>query len=61
MPTTFVIYDDALGVAVIVGDVDGALDYIKTYLTEMDDGDELEFDVRREDMTAEQIEAAPVV
>ena len=56
---TFIVNDEQFG-AVITGDVSALLDYMRSYLAEMKDGDEITFEIRRHDMTEAEIETAPV-
>lgn len=58
---TFLVYDETIGGQVITGDIEHTLDYIKSYLAEMADNEEITFEVYRHDMTEEEMEIAPVV
>lgn len=57
---TFIIEDEQFG-QVIIGDIDRVMEYIKSYLEEMGNGDEITFEILRQDMTKEEIEAAPEI
>ncbi len=57
----FVTYSEGVDANLILGDVDRALEYFKTYLVELQDGEEVTFEIRRKDMTEAELEAAPVI
>jgi hypothetical protein len=44
---------------VITGDMDGLLDYVKSYANELGDGETIEIEIKRHDMTQEEIDSAP--
>lgn len=57
---TFLVADDALGTWAITGNLEATLAYIRSYLDELNEGEEYELSVQRRDMTQEEIDAIPV-
>ena len=58
----FVIRDEGIDQNVITGNVEETLAYIKSYLDECEDGESIPLEnIRRHDMTAEELESAPEV
>ncbi len=58
---TFIIYGDPVCEAVVVGDVEGLLEYIKSVALEMADGEARMYTIKRQDMTEDELEASPVI
>lgn len=58
---TFLIYSDQFETFCIHGDVETTLNAIKhEFLLEMENGDYVEIQIKRQDMTEKEMEAAPV-
>lgn len=57
----FLCYDEQFGTYVIVGDKEGVLAYIWSYLAELKDGEEIGIGIKRHDMTEEEIQNAPEI
>ena len=60
MKLVYYLYDDALGHNVIFSDVDHLLSYMRSYLVDLADDDEITFCCGTESLTQEEIDRIPV-
>lgn len=62
---TFVIYGDPVCEAIIVGDVEGLLEYIESIALELADGEStmrtITRTIKRQDMTEDELRASPEI
>jgi hypothetical protein len=56
----FIVNDEQFG-QIIAPTVEGVLAYLKSYLAELPDGCEIVFEIKRRDMTLDEIDKAAVV